>query len=368
LKVHSSVRRPGFWLLGVAAVVAATAAFVVRFRAPRTPSREEAGVLLAAPGDAWLVLTIDVAAALPLLHPLLGAGGEHLATVTRAAGLGPLIDACGFDPVEHVRELMVAAPEGGEPGDFGVAFSADLTMDELAACARKAIVARGGAPSTTVRGDFAIIGDERAPRQARLAYHNGGPFLVGTGAWLEAMIDAFAGHGPRARPEHLALRTALAPPGAAPRALVLTALLPKSLRDRVRAETDAGIAGAFAGVLGVEEAGAAVVASEATTALEMDLRCETPAACGDVKELIEKGRQTLSGNLAARLMGLGPLIDGLSIDASVAGALAVRTRSPTGDLAKTLAHLLARAPGAPALDRDAAPRGSPPPQLPGADR
>ena len=368
MKVRSSVRRRSFWLLGAVALVAAAAALVVSLRAPRVPSREEGGVLLAAPADAWLVLTFDVAAARPLLQPLLGTGGKRLATATRAAGLGPVIDACGFDPVEHLRELMVAAPEGGERGDFGVAFSADLTMDELAACARKAIVARGGAPSTTVRGEFAIIGDGNVPRQARLAYRNGGPFLVGTGAWLEAMIDAFAGRGPRARAEHIALRSVLAPAGAAPRALVLTALLPKSLRDRVRAETDGGVAGAFAGVLGVEEAGAAVAASEATTALEIDLRCETPVACGDVKELIEKGRLALSGNVGARLMGLGPLIDGLSIDASVAGALAVRTRSPTADLAEALAHVWARAAPAGPTTPAASPVGGPSPPLPGADR
>jgi hypothetical protein len=241
---------------------------------------------------------------------------------------------------------MVAVPEGGERGDFGVAFSADLTMDELAACARKAIAARGGAPSTAMREGFTVIGDDRAPSQARLAYRDHGPFLVGRGVWLEAMIDAALGRAPRARPEHEVLRAALAPPGSAARAVVVTALVPKSIRDRIRAETDAGAGGPFAGVLGVEEAGAAITASESTTALEVELRCETPGSCMEVKELIARARLALAGNFSARLMGLGPLIDGLSIDSTVPGVLALRTRAPTSDLAQALDRVSRVAPPA----------------------
>lgn len=155
-------------------------------------------MLRAAPDDAWLVLTVDVAAARPLLELLLQSGGGF-AGVTRAAGLGSLSGACGFDPVPHIRELMVAMPEGGERGDFGVAFSADLTVEQLARCARKAIGARGGTPSTGARGGFVVIGDASAPDQARLAYRDGGPFLVGRGAWLGAIIDA-AGRSGRPLP------------------------------------------------------------------------------------------------------------------------------------------------------------------------
>jgi hypothetical protein len=41
-------------------------------------------------------------------------------------------------------------------------------------------------------------------------------------------------------------------------------------------------------------------------------------------------------------MGFGPLIDGASIDSTVAGALVVKTRAPTRDLAEALARALAR--------------------------
>jgi len=368
LKAPSDVRRPHLWLLGGVAVVLAAVLFA-SLRASRTHSDEAAGVLRAAPDDAWLVLTFDVAAARPLLEPLLRSGG--ISGATRAAGLGSLSAACGFEPLEHLRDLMVAVPEGGEQerdverGDFGVAFSADLTVQQLAACARKAIAARGGAPVASRRGDFVVIGDVSAPDQARLAYRDGGPFLVGRGSWLDAMVDA-AGRASRGPSPHDVLRAALAPAGAPARALVVTALLPKSLRERVRAETDAGPGGAFAGVLGVERAGAAVTTSDATTAVEVDLRCETAAACGDVEELIEKGRRGLSGDFAARLMGLGPLIDGLSVDAATPGSLFVRTRAPTRDVADVLERLWTRLParspgGAPYVP-------VPPPPPAGADR
>ncbi len=351
------VRRPHLWLLGGVAVVGAVL-LIASLRASGTRSREAAGVLRAAPDDAWLVLTVDVAAARPLLEPVLQSG-EGVAGATRAAGLGSLSDACGFDPVPHLRELMVALPEGGERGDFGVAFSADLTVDQLATCARKAIGARGGAPSTGARGGFVVIGDASAPDQARLAYRAGGPFLVGRGAWLDAMIDAAGRSVPPRSSPHDVLRAALAPDGAPARALLVTALLPKSLRDRVRAETDAGPVGAFAGVLGVEQAGAALTTTAEITVVEAELRCETPDACRDVKELIEKGRRALAGDFAARLMGLGPLIDGLSMDAASPGSLWVRTRAPTRDVAEALerfwTRLPSRAAGALAPDAHVAP-------------
>jgi hypothetical protein len=351
-------RWPRLWQVGVLALVVVLVVASIRaVREENARSRQRAVALLAAPADAWLVVTVDLAAARPLVEPTLRSAGG-LATATRAAGLGPLSDACGFDPVSHLRELMVAAPEAGERGDFGVAFSADLTVDELATCARKAIGARGGVPSTSTRGDFIIIGDGSAPGQARLAYRQGGPFLVGRGAWLDAMIDAAEGRALRAASRHDALRAALAPAGAPARALIVTALLPKSLRDHVRAETDAGPGGAFAGVLGVAEAGAAVTASPSSTAVDVELRCDAANACDEVKVLIETGRRDLSGNFAARLMGFGPLIDSLAVEVRSPTTLALTARAPTADLAQALERIISSFSARPPAG---GPRGAPTP-------
>src|SRR5262249_4393652 len=125
----------------------------------------------------------------------------------------------------------------------------------------------------------------------------------------------------------------------------LTALLPKSLRDRLKTseiEAGAGPSATFGGGLGVEGAGAAVPTSDAPTAIEGALRCATPVAGVEVKELIEKGRRSLAGDFAVRLMGFGPLVDTLTIDSTVPGMLGMRARAPTLDLAEALARLWSR--------------------------
>ncbi len=108
---------------------------------------------------------------------------------------------------------------------------------------------------------------------------------------------------------------------------------------------------AFAGVLGVGQAGAAITPEPAAarpveapgsktskTEVDVELRCETARACDEVKTLIERKRLALSGDFGARLIGLGPLIDALTIEVhGASGAeLSVRTRGPTEQLAETL--------------------------------
>jgi hypothetical protein len=348
-----SVRRRVLFASGVVALVAA-AAVVLTLRSRRTGSHAGPGVLDAAPADAWLVLTVDVVAARPLLQPLLSSR-DGLARATRAAGLGPLSDACGFEPLEQARELMVALPESGERGEFGAAVAGDWTKDALAACARKGIEGRGGRPSTTTRGDFAVIGDASDAGLAHLAYRDGGPFLIGRGSWLDAMIDAAGHHGALAGSDHVALRAALASSGSATRAITVTAVLPKAARDRIKDEmVGAGAAqadkDAIAGVLDVDAAALGVtVVAGGTTDLDVELRCETPGACDEVKAIIERKRVALSANLGVRLMGLASLVDALSVDAH-GSTLTIRTHAATSDLARLLlarARPVAPTPGPP---------------------
>ena len=100
-------------LVAFAALIGAAGLVTLRARRASSGGGGVAGVLAAAPADAWLLATVDVAAAWPLLKPAVGAAGG-LAGATRVAGLGPLSAACGFEPLEHLRELMVALPEGGD--------------------------------------------------------------------------------------------------------------------------------------------------------------------------------------------------------------------------------------------------------------
>lgn len=310
----------------------------------RKPS---AGVLTAVPADAWLVATIDVAAlrASPLAQPLLGGGDAGGRAGAVILGLGTLTDACGFDPVTRIDQVVLCSPEGGERGDFGVAFAGRFTRDELTQCAGKLTRARGGSPLTTTRGEFAILEDKADNAHTRFAYREGGPFLVGRGAWLDAMIDAAEGKAPRERPEHAALRQALAPkPGQAPHAVPaveVTALLPTSVRDRLRGELGAELGNegerAYASVLAVASAGFAVATGGpgSTTEIAVELHCDGSDACAEVKTLIERKRLGFSRDLGLRLVGLGPLLDSLTV--AVQGpSLSAAARAPTDDLARAL--------------------------------
>lgn len=305
--------------------------------------RRSTAILDAVPADAWLVVTVDVAAlrASPLAQPLLSPG------VGKAVpGLGSVTDACGFDPLPRIRELLVTSPEHGEKGDFGVAFTGDFTRDELVKCADKISRANGGSPATSVHGDYAVLENTADPNHTRAAYRDGGPYLVGRGPWLDAMIDAVEGHGPRLGAEHTALRSALAPaPGGPAQAIVLTALLPAELREKLKADLGTELGSdadkTYVAVLAVSQAAVALRTSggKPTTELAAELRCETPAACNEVKTLLEHKRLVFSRDMGVRLVGLGPLLDSLKVEVH-GPSLSASASAPSDDLARAIQRAL----------------------------
>jgi hypothetical protein len=332
---------------GLAGLVAVGAAVIGKRRHP-------VDVLTAVPRGAWLLATVDVAALRPspVAQALVGADGVTV------PGLGRLADACGFEPLAHLTEVALVAPEG--EGEFGVAFAGDFDKRALSECASRIVRARGGEPRTETHGSFTLVGPGGTDttggeaKHARLAYRDGGPFLVGRGAWLLTMIDAVDGKVERAAPELLALRASLAKPEdtrggtAPPRSIVVTALLPKGTRDQLRAEVEDHAAppnAAYAGILAVDRIGVAVAtgAPGSMTALTAEVHCETAEACAAVKTLVEQRRFAASGNPAFRLLGLGAAIDSLVVEAR-GPALSAHAEAPTDALARlaTRFQVLAR--------------------------
>jgi hypothetical protein len=326
--------RQYFLFFMLVALVVAAGFGIGLVRSPRV--RRVDPVLAAMPRDAWLVVTVDVAVLRqsPVAGPL-------VKSATAVPGLGSLADACGFDPLARLTELAVCSPEGGERGDFGLAFAGDLAKDELARCADKVIRARGGQPSTSEHGAFTVLEDSADSTHTRVVYREGGPFLVGRGAWLDAMMAAAGGKDPGPSSAHVALRRSLS--GETQPTLLLTALLPSALRQHLKAEvTDPAQEREYSSVLSVDQAGLALTTGPAgsTTHLAAQLHCETVDACAEVQRLVDKKRMALSRDFGVRLVGLGPLLDSLTLRADGA-SLSLGASAPTDALTKAVERLLA---------------------------
>ena len=315
-------------------------------RAPQSPET-------AVPRDAYLIATVRMTELRrsPLYPVLLGdeAGGPRGEKLLdrRALGIAGLAEACGFDPLARVSELAVSVPEEGDKGELGVAAHVDVTTDELERCAGALADQHGAKSETKEQGHFVVVEDGRAgadsPVRPRIAYgRRSGLLVAGRGAWFDAMLAAAEGTRP-------SLEQAERTGGAAPTShaglrasmtgregwhfpdVLLTAILPRSVRDRLRAEMSAEVAKdaagdaargeagreLMAGVLGVSavgiafRAGAGVPRADAQAAAE--LICDTENDCAAVEKLILKKRLDWSKTLMFRMIGLGPLLDSIAV-------------------------------------------------------
>jgi hypothetical protein len=298
----------------------------------------------AVPAASFLVLSVDIADV--VRSPLGELFAKHEGTLSGVQA------TCGFHPLERVRTVVVAVPEDGEgppvralgtaddpkgtSGDFGVAVDGDLGL-HFADCAAKVIAERGGSPRVGADGAYTVVEDDAHPRLPALAFRAHGPALVAQRHWLSTMMRAYAGRAPAiATSQHASLRAAMGR-----RTVVATAILPKSLRERLKAEMaqEAGPAAAvMAGVLGVSSAALAIQVGPSTE-IALELRCESAEGCAEVKKLLETKRFSWSRDLRLRLAGIGPLLDAFSAETH-GTTLTATTRARTEDLAGALDRLL----------------------------
>lgn len=314
----------------------------------------------------------------PLHTVLLGdpsAANKEASIGSKALGIGKLADACGFDPLSRVDQLAVAIPEEGDKGELGVAARVTVSGDELQKCTSALADQRGGKVATKDVGSFAVIEDSSSSSaegvKPRLAYGHGGLLVAGRGTWFDAMLDAADGKKPglKAAAAHLAMRSSLTNrDGWRAPTLVVTALLPRQLRDRLKDEMGAEIGSKdtsqkiMAGVLGVSSVGLALKAGERgqNTDLAIELSCDNPEGCEAVEKLVLKKRLDWGKELTFRMVGLGPLLD--SIDVKRDGArLRVTATAPADALAQTIDRIIR-------LKSRGAPREGDPPSFPGLAR
>jgi len=296
----------------------------------------------ALPRDSFLVATVNVAELRrsPLYEVLFGkdapAPGSRSQTAVldpRAIGIGKLADACGFDPLSRVETLALGVPEEGDKGELGVAARVTVTSDELSKCTTNLATQRGGKVETKDIGSFTVIEDSTSqePARPRLAYGHGGLLVVGRGAWFDAMLAAADGKKPGVREaeQHAAMRMSLTSrDGWRSPTVLISALLPRSLRDRIKNEMGVELSNAvsggkpedesqtvMSGVLGVSSVGLALRAGESGGSIDAasELVCDTEGACASVEKLILKKRFDWSKELTLRMVGLGALLDSIEV-------------------------------------------------------
>jgi hypothetical protein len=287
------------------------------------PSVRERKAIEAIPSGAFLVVTIDLEKARnsPLAHDL-----------AQLADVGEMNEQCGFDPVAHVRTLAVGVPEKPD-GVFGIAFTHDLSDDDLGKCAQRMMSLRSATPRFTQHGSWTVLEQEgliAEATRAKIAYRSGSPVLVARGDYLATMQSALDGQTARAESdaEHETLRKAATHPGTI---AVATAVLPKSIRDRIQNEMEGEASADKKSTMSAILAVRTVTVSLATRGDDVDLfaqlDCESEAACQTLRDFLDKRRKSIAEEPAARFTGIGAILDrakldtkGASLDVTLSGA------------------------------------------------
>ncbi len=292
-------------LIGVGGAVCAF--FVFRGSSPAA----QLDPLDAIPSGSFLVASVDMAALQksPMYQSMLGENGA-----SRMLGMGSLVESCGFDPITRVSKIAIAVPDENPKGEFGLAAKINVSGAELEACTKG--LSNGKSLETKQVGSYVIV---ESPNGSRIAYGKG-LLLVGRGTWLESMMATAEKKNPSTKddPKHAEMRRTMGAKQPSS-TLVMTAVLPKSLRDRLRAEMKTEVEDqddestrVFQGVLGVDTAGLALDTGEKTT-LEIELGCDTPESCAAVEKLVLAKKAEWTRDIRFRIVGITPIVETLAV-------------------------------------------------------
>lgn len=331
-------------------LVSTSAAFFL-FRGASTPTIRDP--IDAVPKESFLVGTLDVEELRrsPLYEVIPGAknGGGAI-----GGGFASVEDACGFDPLKRIERMALSVPEKEGERDYGVIARVKVTREELQTCKRRLDEQRGSsAPAAvTERGDFVVIDTPKG----KLGYGSGDLLVASKAGWFDTIIETANGNHATVKDaqEHSDLRFALTSrEGWRAPTLVLTAILPSALRERIKKEmapeADRDEKDAVMGaVLGVSSIGVAMRAGP--TGGHFDARfllvCDSQRACELVEKLVLKKRLDWSKNLMFRLGGFGPVID--SIETKVTGSrLEVSATANVDSLAGAIERAIRHAESSP---------------------
>jgi hypothetical protein len=318
----------------VLAAVLAASALGAYFLAPSLRQRT---AIEAIPRGAFLVVTIDLVKlrASPLAHEL--GGVREVSDVT---------ELCGFDPLARAKTIAIGVPEKPD-GVFGLSITHDLERDELAKCAERVMSARSAVPSVTLRGSWTVVQQEGVlseATRAKIAYRDGAPLLVARGDYLAAMQQTL--DGPRAGPtDHDALRKiALAHGDDA--LLVATAILPKSVRDKLKdelsseADTSESKKTTMNAVLAVDSFALSVASRGDSLDVFVELGCDDAGTCRTVSDFLDRKRKTIDADPAARIAGVSGILDAIHLEPR-GNRLDATLSAPASELVRVVRTVLA---------------------------
>jgi hypothetical protein len=298
-----TTRRRNLLILAAALALATTG---VLFFAPATRQRS---AIEAIPDGAFLLVTVDLVRlrASPLAREL-----------TSLREVGDITEECGFDPLARAQSVAIGVPEKPD-GVFGLAVTTDIPEKDLLRCAETVMAARSATPRITKRGSWTELEQEGILTQtsrAKIAQRAGAPLLVARGDYLTTMQATLDGKSTPRNVAHEALRKGVLERTHGDAMLVVTAILPKSVRDKLRDEDPtAEHAATMAAILSVNAVSVAVTSRGETLDVVGELDCETDAACATVRDFIDRKRKEIASEPAARFIGIGAVLDGLRLEA-----------------------------------------------------
>jgi hypothetical protein len=307
-------------ILGAVLALAATGVF---FFAPSTRQRS---AIEAIPDGAFMLVTVDLAAlrSSPLARE-----------VTSLREVSDIVQECGFDPIARAKSVAIGVPEKPD-GVFGIAITTDIPESDLLRCAESVMAARSATPRITTRGSWTELEQEGVSTdtaRAKIAQRAGAPLLVARGDYLATMQATLDGKAAPRNTAHDALRkVALDHEGGA--FFVLTAILPKSVRDRLKDEGPADEhAATMTAILSVSAASMAVTARGDSLDVFAELRCESDAACSTVRDFIDRKRTEIASKPAARFVGIGAVLEALRLETH-GSVLDLSLSAPESDIAR----------------------------------
>lgn len=274
---------------------------VVRARlAPEPASRPVVmGVTDAIPGEASLLVTVDLAA---------WRGSE----VGRAIGeapqeatpLGEVRRACVGDPTAGVRAVALGVPSRALASpdadlELGLAAVGDLDAGAVANCAAAIVRLHGGDPVRAPVGSFLAVRDRDGASEGEVAVRDGGPVLLSGGRYLRDMIDAAEGRAPSVAsdPRHHELRTAVGGEAAV-------------VASWVAPTTGEALAGAFAGAPADDLDHVRAVAAGLQLAPGLEVRvliwCDAEAPCQSLAASLDARLREATGPIAELRLGFDP--------------------------------------------------------------